>query len=635
MEIDISRFNSALQQSTAELLSRKSKKGYWEGCLASSALSTATAVVALELVHRHYLNKNEKPPFDYSLVEQGIDWLAKNVNPDGGWGDTKLSLSNLSTTALCWSVFYVVQNGQTKYPALVFNAEKWIKQHAGRIEPHILVPSIITRYGNDRTFSAPILMMCAIAGRLGDNGWKWVPQLPFELSALPQKFFAGVKMPVVSYALPALVAIGQARYSNLPSGNFLQKFFRSLTKERTLELIKKIQPYSGGYLEAVPLTSFVTMALVSCGRAEHPVVKEAVKFITSSARKDGSWAIDTNLAVWLTTLSINAICDAKPSQEIPIPKEDMSFLFKWILNQQYRDSHQYTGAPPGGWAWTNLSGGVPDADDTAGALLALNRLMTRISDSKQESPEGFINPIKSAINGINWLINLQNKDGGIPTFCRGWGHLPFDRSGADLTAHAIRSIISWLPFLPPQDAHRLEKHLKKAVNFLLTSQSPKGYWQPLWFGNQYERYDRNLTYGTSRVLIALQHLLRFEGERTAKAGEKAVKWLINCQNKDGSWGGFANSPPSTEETAWAIESLARVAMVPFCEQELRNTIIEATLAGTNWLIEKVECGEWTKPSPIGFYFANLWYYEELYPLIFTVSALKAVQPVLKTIKKTK
>jgi squalene-hopene/tetraprenyl-beta-curcumene cyclase len=28
-----------------------------------------------------------------------------------------------------------------------------------------------------------------------------------------------------------------------------------------------------------------------------------------------------------------------------------------------------------------------------------------------------------------------------------------------------------------------------------------------------------------------------------------------------------------------------------------------------------------KASPIGFYFAKLWYYERLYPLIFTVAAL--------------
>ena len=48
----------------------------------------------------------------------------------------------------------------------------------------------------------------------------------------------------------------------------------------------------------------------------------------------------------------------------------------------------------------------------------------------------------------------------------------------------------------------------------------------------------------------------------------------------------------------------------------------AVARGTKWLIEKVESGEWTTPSPIGFYFAKLWYYERLYPMIFTVGALK-------------
>ena len=28
------------------------------------------------------------------------------------------------------------------------------------------------------------------------------------------------------------------------------------------------------------------------------------------------------------------------------------------------------------------------------------------------------------------------------------------------------------------------------------------------------------------------------------------------------------------------------------------------------------------PTPIGFYFANLWYFEKLYPIIFTVAALE-------------
>jgi squalene-hopene/tetraprenyl-beta-curcumene cyclase len=43
--------------------------------------------------------------------------------------------------------------------------------------------------------------------------------------------------------------------------------------------------------------------------------------------------------------------------------------------------------------------------------------------------------------------------------------------------------------------------------------------------------------------------------------------------------------------------------------------------GVNWLISAVESGDWTQVSPIGFYFAKLWYHERLYPIIFTVAAL--------------
>jgi squalene-hopene/tetraprenyl-beta-curcumene cyclase len=31
------------------------------------------------------------------------------------------------------------------------------------------------------------------------------------------------------------------------------------------------------------------------------------------------------------------------------------------------------------------------------------------------------------------------------------------------------------------------------------------------------------------------------------------------------------------------------------------------------------------PSPIGFYFAKLWYFERMYPLVFAVSALGRVK----------
>ena len=49
--------------------------------------------------------------------------------------------------------------------------------------------------------------------------WDEVPSLPFELACLPQALFRFLRLPVVSYALPALIAIGQAVYHHRPPRN--------------------------------------------------------------------------------------------------------------------------------------------------------------------------------------------------------------------------------------------------------------------------------------------------------------------------------------------------------------------------------------------------------------------------------
>ena len=81
------------------------------------------------------------------------------------------------------------------------------------------------------------------------------------------------------------------------------------------------------------------------------------------------------------------------------------------------------------------------------------------------------------------------------------------------------------------------------------------------------------------------------------------------QCADGGWSGAKDGPPSVEETALAVESLAGTAEVA------------ATNRGVEWLVSRVESGAWREPSPIGFYFAKLWYHERLYPMIWTLGAL--------------
>ena len=595
--IDPARLRAALARATNELLAARAPDGHWVGELSSSALSTATAVTALAMVQRESLLTPHA-----SRLTSGLSWLAQNQNADGGWGDTILSQSNLSTTALCWAAFGAVRGADDQYRATVTKAEAWLKQHAGGLEPDRLAPTIIARYGKDRTFSVPILTMCALARRLGSgrDAWKHILPLPFELAACPHSWFAALRLPVVSYALPALIAIGQARHHHSPSPNPVARLARNLTRQTTLRKLTRIQPENGGFLEATPLTSFVTMSLAGSGQVNHPVTKRGVEFLVAAQRADGSWPIDTNLATWVTTLSINAL-GSDSSHLTP----HTSPLRSWLLSQQYRVEHPYTHAAPGGWAWTNLPGGVPDADDTAGALLALRKLGP-IDDATRAA----------AIAGVKWLLDLQNRDGGIPTFCRGWGALPFDRSSADITAHVVRAWLAWKNELP--ESSRMDQAIERAVRFLFRSIRPDGSWLPLWFGNQWNTGDHNPLYGTARVVSALSQIPQ------SVELERGIAWLVKAQQKDGGWSGGPTGKPSVEETALAIEAIAE-SLNAIADANLRNVATKGFLHGANWLLVRVESGEWTQPSPIGFYFAKLWYYERLYPLIFTVGALNRVR----------
>jgi len=620
-ELNRQRICKALDIVSSELLKARSEDGFWIGELSSSALSTATAVCALEMVEQARSASQNAGSVSNGigelkpLITGGLKWLAAHANGDGGWGDTVRSLSNISTTALCWAAFGLVRGADETWRPTVSAAERWLKQNAGRTEPAILAPALMNRYGKDRTFSVPILMTCALGRRLGDSvsAWKRVPQLPFELAACPRSWFAKLHLPVVSYALPALIAIGLARHHQLPSANPLMRQLRDLLQNRVLKVLCEIQPLNGGFLEAVPLTSFVIMALCASGYSKHPAVQKSVRFLVNSVRPDGSWPIDTNLATWLTTQATKALAGQSPGKTL-LPPEAVPSLRWWILKQQFKTVHPYTQSPPGGWAWTDLPGGVPDADDTAGALLALRYL-------GEPTPE----VEHAAQQGVEWLLSLQNDDGGIPTFCRGWGTLPFDRSGADLTAHAMRAWLSWLHVLPPDQQHRVQNAMTRAVQFLIKSQRNDGAWIPLWFGNQFASNDVNATYGTARVVSILPELAARSFLNLAQSLNDGVTWLVKAQNPDGSWGGDCGVPPSIEETSLAVEALADALLHP---QALLPTAVEQAKAacakGAAWLVDMVEGGAWQTPAPIGLYFAKLWYFEKLYPPIFLTAALSRI-----------
>jgi squalene-hopene/tetraprenyl-beta-curcumene cyclase len=607
-ELDPAALERTRANAVARLLAERDVAGHWRGELSSSALATATASLALRACARSGVARAAD---DERLADRALEWLAAHANADGGFGDTPASPTNLSTTALAWVALRADAAGGERHAAVLRRAEERLGALAGGLEPARLAAAIRDAYGADRTFSVPILAACALGGRFGAGraAWAGIPAIPFELAALPHHVFRWLGLPMVSYALPALIALGQVIHHHRPSRNPAARLARALMRERTLGILRSIQPSSGGFLEALPLTSFVALSLIGCGRAEHPVTLDCARFLRAAAREDGSFPIDTDLATWLTSLALDALAGGGQLAQ-HLGRAELARVAGWLARQQLAREHPYTHAAPGGWAWTDRPGGVPDADDTAGALIALAHL----------EAAGVEHGADPAL-GVRWLLGLQNQDGGIPTFCRGWGKLPFDQSCADLTAHALRAFGAWDARLTPPLRARLARARARAVHHLAAAQRADGAWVPLWFGSQHEPALENPLYGTTRVLEAGAEL----GDEGAPALARGLAWLLAAQHEDGGFGAARGLPPTIEETALALEALASATG----EGAPDPALLHAARRAAAWLARRTEQGERFEPAPIGLYFAKLWYSERLYPLLFTVAALERARALLE------
>ena len=588
-----------LEQQFAEfcslLIKEQNSDGFWTGSLSSSALSTAVALVVLKL---------EQGDAQDERIISGVQWLYDNVNKDGGFGDTPESASNVSTSLLCYAALsYCQTNGINNNPILS-GIERYLDVQGISFTSHDLTSSVLKYYGKDFTFSVPILSMLALCGVLGNEVYQHIPQLPFEFTLLPASFYRFFNLQVVSYAVPALVAVGIFIFKKRKRHNLFLKLYRNKCVSPALRKLTAMLPASGGFLEAIPLTGFVCMCLISSGMQDNEVVDKGIAFLKKQQRPDGSWPIDTDLSTWVTTLSIKSLGKRLP--EI-LPEASVNVLRNHLLHIQYKEKHSFNGSMPGGWGWTNYSGSVPDADDTPGAIVAL---LEMYEGSPQEK--------NAIINGCKWLVQLQNNDGGIPSFCKGWSHLPFDSSCADLSGHTLLAILQSIDILGNNIKLNTRKNLLgsavKIIKYLSKNQHEEGFWYPLWFGNQLTDDKKNPVYGTAKVLTYIEDCLSLSSmdrqfrDSLEKMAISASKYLILQQNTDGSWGGRKDIIGTIEETALSICSLSK-----------RNK--PACLRGFDWLKqEHITKGLYA--SPIGLYFATLWYDEKMYPLIYYIEALR-------------
>jgi squalene-hopene/tetraprenyl-beta-curcumene cyclase len=664
LQVDVERVVLAHKAVRAELLADRTQRGYWVGQLASSPLATAAAISALVAAHRRDTGDSlrESETGDGQLIEQlvqgdlsellceSVQWLGRQQNPDGGWGDCDTGHSNLAATMLVQAAFRMT-GVPAKYADLIARADQYISVHGG-------AAALRRNAALDKSLIAAILAQCALAGIVS---WRQVPSLPFEVVCIPKQWRQWRPLPYPRYATPALIAVGRAKFHHDPPRNPLMRILRRSMCAKSLAVLESLQAADDSFLGSIVLTAFVVTSLASSGGQDHAIVQRGIEFLLSSVRGDASWSIKNDLAITNTALALNALSTSDRLASVSVsavhgdsergagPRETHAVslwphsagdsagfespmterCLAWLLENQRTGPDPLTQVPPGGWAWSDAPGALPNTPATAGVVRALIEWPRRTANAKQDRVDMAVR------RGIRWLLDLQYDDGGWPTFYRDDGDFRQEESSIDATAGALRALHGSRQLKLPAEhadmAVRVGLAIDRGWRYLESQQREDGRFVSIWFGNEYQPGELNPVYGTAAVLMACGALDRLETE----LARRAAHWLESVQHATGGWGppkarrdysgaekdGFrawrANEAMakhcSVEETALAVAALLPLA-------ETSQTAGQAVSAGLTWLTAAVEQDAHRRPAVIGYYHTKLWYHERLYPLVFAAGA---------------
>jgi squalene-hopene/tetraprenyl-beta-curcumene cyclase len=241
--------------------------------------------------------------------------------------------------------------------------------------------------------------------------------------------------------------------------------------------------------------------------------------------------------------------------EAGVPRNDTRMIkaVDWMLSKEVRHKGDWAvkarKCDPGGWYFEFNNEFYPDTDDTAQVLLALSKV-----DNPRERYQ-----FRVAERAIQWVLAMQCKSGGWGSFDKDntkmiFEYIPFADHNAMLDPPTVDITGRILEMLASYGYSRSDKRVEKAVKFIFNEQEPDG----SWFG----RWGVNYLYGTYLVLRGLDAI---GVDHLEPQVQQAAEWIRMVQNPDGGWGETCGSyddantrgvgPSTPSQTAWALLGL--------------------------------------------------------------------------------
>jgi sporulenol synthase len=371
-------------------------------------------------------------------------------------------------------------------------------------------------------------------------------------------------------------------------------------------MLQRLEP--NGTLYSYASSSFYMIyALLALGHdKQSPTIKNMINGIKSLFYYDSSTIHLQNSpsTVWDTALLSYALQEADVSPEDAMIKKATMYLLR-KQHTKYGDWKVHSpNIAPGGWGFSDVNTRVPDVDDTTAALRAIHR-RSLLSPPFQQSWQ----------KGINWLLALQNNDGGWGAFEKNANNkwltlMPIDNaedaiideSSSDLTGRVLELVGTYGRLTHDHPS------VNRAVTWLLNNQQKDGSWYGKW-GVCYLYGTWAAITGLRAVGIPVNHPVL----------QKAMNWLMAKQREDGGWGesckscevkSFVRLSFSTpSQTAWAVDALLSM------EQEETEIVKQ----GIQYLLkDDYPLKEWEYPTGIGLpsqFYIRYHSYNYIFPLL--------------------
>ncbi len=607
------------------LLLQDGSQGYWVGELEANIALNAEYLLCLR-----YLGIE-----DAAKERRLVRSMRERQQPDGGWHLYDGAPSDLSVSIEAY--FAAKLSGVSPDEPWMRRARDFVRAQGGAERARVLTRIFLALFGQ--------------------FDWQGVPALPVTVMFMPRG--TAFNIYEMSYwartcTIPLLVLYYKKRQVTVPAALGIDELFLTpkegreyrwdtafvktlswrnffLQADRALKVFERVpirfhreracklaedwilthQDESGAWGGIFPAMTHSLMALHALGYPRsHPAIRKGLEAL---ARLEITEADSTRLQpcvspVWDTAWAVIALAKAGFRPDHPAQRRASEWLCKMQIRRAGDWAVKCPGVRPGGWAFQFSNDFYPDTDDTSVVLMALLHADDRTDPRVREAFD----------LGLEWLLGLQNDDGGFGAFERDvdneiYNEILFndaknmlDPSTADVTGRCLE-------LLGKIGAERAHPALDRAIRYLKKEQEPDGKW--------WGRWGVNYVYGTWSVLCAL----KAAGEpQDSPAVANGAAWLVRAQNPDGGWGESCKSyeggepgrgESSASQTAWAVMGLIAAG----------RGADEATRRGVAWLLARQRergDGGWTEPSFTGTGFPGCFYLRyHYYRLYFPLLAL--------------